>query len=539
VFPDKVNLTFDTAPGGLTVYLDGIAHTAPFVYDTLIGFQHTIEARDQTVGSSTYTFASWSDGGAQQHTLTVPTAAQSYTATYTVVASPLPAGLSAGWNFNEASGTSAADMSGNNNSATLVNGVGRTTGVYGGGLTFDGVNDYLTVPNSTSLNISGTGLTLTMWINPQALAGGDSVVLGKFWTTAMTSPYYQYGLELSGGTVPNFFIGTTGGPLTASMGSALPLNQWTYLAVAFNGTQVSYYVNGAVVSTVPLSATITPTTNPFRIGADITAQQFFKGSLDEVRLYNRALTAQEVQTDMASAALLAEGGALAEHGAVPLLTEAQLAPILDTAKARWVATGLTAEQASALAAVEIKIVDLEGATLGRTAGTTVWLDQTAAGYGWFVDSTPADNAEYHFVNSLAEWLAHAQGPAAGGMDLLTAITHELGHVLGFGDQPVQPQATNLMANTLAVGVRRSVMKNFETALPVTKEESGLPVKHTPTTRPVIEWIEDDSTIGGSVISNGAAQGRESWRHSFLLDSVTAQQCHLLQQIEVALPNKKK
>ena len=54
VFPDKVNLTFDTAPGGLTLYLDGIAHTGPFVYDTLIGFNHTIEARSQTLGATTF-----------------------------------------------------------------------------------------------------------------------------------------------------------------------------------------------------------------------------------------------------------------------------------------------------------------------------------------------------------------------------------------------------------------------------------------------------------------------------------------------------
>ena len=65
IFPDKVNLTFDTAPGGLTLYLDGIAHTAPFVYDTLKGFNHTIEARNQTVGTTSYTFASWTDGGTQ------------------------------------------------------------------------------------------------------------------------------------------------------------------------------------------------------------------------------------------------------------------------------------------------------------------------------------------------------------------------------------------------------------------------------------------------------------------------------------------
>ena len=90
VFPEKVNLAFDAAPAGLTLYLDGIAHTAPFVYDTLVGFNHTIEARDQTVGASTYTFASWSDGGSQQHTIVVPGTAQSYTATYNVIVASVP-----------------------------------------------------------------------------------------------------------------------------------------------------------------------------------------------------------------------------------------------------------------------------------------------------------------------------------------------------------------------------------------------------------------------------------------------------------------
>jgi hypothetical protein len=296
VFPDKVNLTFETAPTGLTLYVDGIARQGPFVYDTLIGYNHTIEARNQTVSTSSFTFASWSDNGAQLHTITVPTGPQSYTANYTVVTNPLPSGLAAGWSFNEAAGTSATDSSGNNNTATLVNGVARTTGNYGGGLTFDGVNDYLTVPNSPSLDISGTGLTLSMWINPQALSGGDSVVLGKFWNATMTSPYYQYGLELAGGTVPVFYVGTAGGPLLARMGSALSLNQWGHLAVVFDGSQVKFYLNGALVSTVPLQATITARSNPFQLGA-FNTQEFFKGSLDEVRIYNRALTAQEILTD--------------------------------------------------------------------------------------------------------------------------------------------------------------------------------------------------------------------------------------------------
>ena len=65
IWPQKVNLTFDTVPAGLTLYLDGIAKTTPFVYDTLVGFNHTIEARNQSVGTTSYTFASWSDSGAQ------------------------------------------------------------------------------------------------------------------------------------------------------------------------------------------------------------------------------------------------------------------------------------------------------------------------------------------------------------------------------------------------------------------------------------------------------------------------------------------
>jgi PKD repeat protein len=90
IFPQKVNLSFATAPPGLTLYLDGIAKATPFVYDTVVGFNHSIDARNQLVGATTYTFASWSDGGAQQHTIVVPATDQSYTATYNASTSPPP-----------------------------------------------------------------------------------------------------------------------------------------------------------------------------------------------------------------------------------------------------------------------------------------------------------------------------------------------------------------------------------------------------------------------------------------------------------------
>ena len=91
IFPQKVDLTFAGAPAGANIYLDGIAHPTPFVYNDLIGFSHTIEAPDQTINGTTYKFVSWSDGGAQSHTITVPEVNQTYTATYTAVATAPPA----------------------------------------------------------------------------------------------------------------------------------------------------------------------------------------------------------------------------------------------------------------------------------------------------------------------------------------------------------------------------------------------------------------------------------------------------------------
>ena len=90
VWPTKVDLTFNTVPGGLTLYLDGIAQPTPLVHDTLVNFQHSIDARNQSTPTTTYTFDHWSDGGAQIHTITAPAAATTYTATFTSAPNTAP-----------------------------------------------------------------------------------------------------------------------------------------------------------------------------------------------------------------------------------------------------------------------------------------------------------------------------------------------------------------------------------------------------------------------------------------------------------------
>ncbi|MEA3410599.1 MAG: PKD domain-containing protein, partial [Pseudomonadota bacterium] len=73
IYPDKIDLTLETVPNGLTIYLDSIPKIAPIVYDTLIDFQHNIGvAAAQCLGTTEYTFDSWSDGGAANHDVIVP-----------------------------------------------------------------------------------------------------------------------------------------------------------------------------------------------------------------------------------------------------------------------------------------------------------------------------------------------------------------------------------------------------------------------------------------------------------------------------------
>jgi hypothetical protein len=137
-----------------------------------------------------------------------------------------------------------------------------------------------------------------MWLNRASGTTGDCVVLGKFWNAGMSAPFYQYGLELDGGTTPHFYVGTPSGLTGARMSSTLPSGQWSHLAIVLGSGQVRFYLNGTLVTTVALTATISARGNELRIGADANTQQFYKGAIDDVRVYSRAQTQTEIQSDL-------------------------------------------------------------------------------------------------------------------------------------------------------------------------------------------------------------------------------------------------
>ena len=161
--------------------------------------------------------------------------------------------------------------------------------------------------------------------------------------------------------------------------------------------------------------------------------------------------------------LLAEGGQAATAAPIDALTQPQTHEIAAEAQGRWAAVGISAEQQAQLAALGITIADLPDGVLAYAYPDHVQLDATAAGYGWFVDPTPGDDAEFAQSTSASERRALAGSPAYGRMDLLTAIQHEYGHVLGLDDQPTHDHPVALMADTLPTGTRRIPLTQYGSA----------------------------------------------------------------------------
>src|SRR5579859_7233189 len=141
------------------------------------------------------------------------------------------AGLVAAYGFNEGTGATASDASGNGNNGTINGATWTTSGKYGGALVFNGVGALVTINNSATLQLSTT-MTLEAWVNPS--------VVRDVWEDVIYKGNDNYFLEGTSGNggVP-VIGGTFGGSDVGLYGAAaLPTNTWTYLAATYDGTTI-------------------------------------------------------------------------------------------------------------------------------------------------------------------------------------------------------------------------------------------------------------------------------------------------------------
>ncbi|MFA6994532.1 MAG: LamG domain-containing protein, partial [Candidatus Paceibacterota bacterium] len=197
-------------------------------------------------------------------------------------------GLVGYWNFDEGSGTIAKDTSGNGRNGTLTNGPVWTSGKVGGALSFDGSNDAVnTSGNSPSL---AGNFTISIWTRWNQFQNYGGIV---FNYTGGTAPYFNFFLSSYPSTIGfNLSNGVTIQNLSQSYASVnIATNNWYLLDVVVDGSFVRFYVNGTLAQSAPQTVSSIGGSFPFSISHSVNP---FNGSLDDARIYNRALSASEI-----------------------------------------------------------------------------------------------------------------------------------------------------------------------------------------------------------------------------------------------------
>lgn len=200
-------------------------------------------------------------------------------------------GLVASYGLDEGTGTTAADASGWGNDGTTRD-TAWVPGRFGNALSFNGSSSWVSIPGTGSLDLTG-GATLEAWVKPAAIGTRWLTVAFKERPGGMI--YSLYAAEGTGRPLGQIGVG---GERNVRGPASLPLNAWSYLATTFDGSTQTLYVDGQPVATNAQTGPIEVSEGALRLGGNSIWSEWFAGAIDEVRIYNRPLSQQEIATDM-------------------------------------------------------------------------------------------------------------------------------------------------------------------------------------------------------------------------------------------------
>lgn len=190
------------------------------------------------------------------------------------------------WAFEDSStGTSVLDSSGQAATGTRYGGVGTTlNGRIGSAFSFDGVDDRIEVPDRAAFHFT-SAMTVSAWVKPSRTTGSQTLVSKWYspdsYMLMIEDGNYRFSVTLSNGQ-------------SLSVSALAPLNQWAHVAGVFNGSMIRLYLNGAQVASAAAVGTLRDSPRPIAIG-NHPSWNAYAGLLDEVRLYNSALSATQVR----------------------------------------------------------------------------------------------------------------------------------------------------------------------------------------------------------------------------------------------------
>ncbi|NOZ39438.1 MAG: LamG domain-containing protein, partial [Planctomycetes bacterium] len=204
------------------------------------------------------------------------------------------------YKLDETSGTVATDSSGYGNDGTYTNSPTLgTAGPYPGDIAtavdFDGSNDHVALGN---LNVSGSQITIAAWFKADSFPGTASRIVAKANGSGLSDNYWSLTSYSSGGS--NFLgillkTDSGGTVFIPSSTEALEIGEWTHVAAVYNGSTLKLYKNGVEILSSAVTGNITSgPTVPVWIAGSPSNEKYFDGRIDDVRIYSKSLSAEEV-----------------------------------------------------------------------------------------------------------------------------------------------------------------------------------------------------------------------------------------------------